>query len=470
MTVYKSDAADMKLQTLDMDMQLAMKVLQDRYESQPLAYVHSFGCQQNVSDGERIKGSLMALGFGLTDDLPNADLILFNTCAVRETAEDRVWGHLGTLKALKRANPGLIIAVCGCMMQQESAAEKIKKSYPYVDIIFGTNAIHMLPHLIYQCLTERGQVFYNNPDSLLVEGIPVRRDGSVKAYLPIMQGCNNFCSYCIVPHVRGREVSRKPGHIMAEAEAILKAGYREITLLGQNVNSYGRGTEGEPGFSGLLRKLDTLPGEYWLRFMTSHPKDCTHELMDTIAESAHLAKHIHLPVQSGSDRILSAMNRHYSAAHYLELIDYAKKCIPGVTFSSDIIVGFPGETEADFEQTLNLVRQVGYNTLFTFIYSRRSGTPAAEFDDPTPHNEKSARMQRLLDLQSSINASINESMVGETVKVLVEGVGKSSSRALMGRTEHTTIVEFEGPETLIGRFVDVNVEQARNWAVFGRLL
>ena len=465
--MHRLDARILQLETEDVDRQLAAQAVQDRYEVQPMAYVHSFGCQQNVSDGERIKGSLMALGFGLTDDQAGADLILFNTCAVRETAEDRVWGHLGMLKALKRRNPGLIIAVCGCMMQQEAAANKIRGSYPYVDIIFGTNAVHKIPDLIHQCLTERGQVFYNNPQSLVVEGLPVRREGMVKAYLPIMQGCDNFCSFCIVPYVRGREVSRAPAPIIDEARTILLEGYSEITLLGQNVNSYGKGLPGNSDFSGLLRQLDGLNGDFWLRFMTSHPKDCTRELIDTIASSSHVAHHIHLPVQSGSDRILAAMNRRYTAEYYLSLIDYARERIPDVTFSSDIIVGFPGETEADFEQTLDLVKRVGYNTLYTFIYSRRSGTPAAKLDDPTPYSEKSARMQHLLGLQSAINAQINEAMVGEVARVLVEGIGKSAASALMGRNAHATIVEFEGLPEQIGRFVDVRIEKARNWAVFG---
>lgn len=461
---------DLNPSTEAVDIPLAAQAVEKHYETQPTAFVHSFGCQQNVSDGERIKGSLMSIGFGLTDDENKADLILFNTCAVRETAEDRVWGHLGMLKTLKKKNPKLIIAVCGCMMQQKANADKVRTSYPYVDLVFGTNAIHRIPRLMYQCLNKKGQIYYNNPTSLVVEGLPVERDEGVKAYLPIMQGCDNYCSYCIVPYVRGREVSREPDNIIREAEEIISKGYKDITLLGQNVNSYGKGLESPVNFAALIKRLDTLPGDFWIRFMTSHPKDCSVELIDAIATSKHVARHIHLPVQSGSNRVLTAMNRRYTAEIYMELIEYARKRIPDVTFSSDIIVGFPGETEEDFEETLKLINEVKFNTLFTFIYSKRSGTPAASMQDKLAHSDKSARMQRLLDAQSAINSQINESMVGTTVKVLVEGPGKSARDALTGRTQNTTIVEFSGKKDLIGKFVNVQIEKARNWAVFGRLI
>lgn len=449
---------------------LAGEVLHSHYESPPLAFVHSYGCQQNVSDGERIKGSLLKMGYGLTDDQQQADLILLNTCAVRETAEDRVWGHLGALKGLKSDNPGLIIALCGCMMQQDETAARVRRSFPYVDIVFGTGAIHKLHEFITRRLMEKKPVYYQSDTRPVMEGLPTHREGSVKAWLPIMQGCDNYCSYCIVPYVRGPETSRQPGAILAEAKEILAAGYREITLLGQNVNSYGKGLSEDIDFAGLIRRLDELPGDWWLRFMTSHPKDCTRELIGAIAESRHVARHIHLPVQSGSDSILTAMNRSYTAESYLSLIDYAREKMPQVTFSSDIIVGFPGETEQDFKATLNLVERVGYSALFTFIYSKRSGTPAADMPDPTPYSEKSARMQRLLKLQSDIGGKINQNEIGRTLRVLIEGPGRSEPGALMGRTEHNTIVELTGGGAEVGSFADVKIERAQNWALFGRLL
>ncbi len=449
--------------------ELAAAMLQAHYESQPLAFVHSYGCQQNVSDGERLRGSLLRMGFGLTDDQNEADLILLNTCAVRETAEDRVWGHLGALKGLKRQRPELMIALCGCMTQREEVSERVRRSFPYVDLVFGTGAIHMLPQLICQRLSDKKPVFYSSDQPRVVEGLPIEREGSVKAWLPIMQGCDNFCSYCIVPYTRGREVSRAPEAVLAEAQEILAAGYREITLLGQNVNSYGKGLLEPIDFGGLIKRLDSLPGDWWLRFMTSHPKDCTEALIDTIARSRHVARHIHLPVQSGSNRMLKAMNRHYTVESYLALIDYARRTIPGVTFSSDIIVGFPGESEEDFAATLSLVERVGFNALFTFIYSKRNGTPAADLPDPIAYSEKSARMQRLLDTQSAIGARLNAAQIGKTLRVLTEGPGRSEDGTLMGRTEHNTIVEFTGGADLIGQFVEVTIERAQNWALFGRL-
>lgn len=447
-----------------------LTLLSGRYDEMPLAYVHSYGCQQNVSDGEKLKGLLAVMGYGFTDNVELADLVLFNTCAVRETAQDRVYGNVGALKPLKKAKPSMVIALCGCMMQQDEVVDKIKKSFPYVDIVFGTNVTHQFPQMLYERLSGSGRVFVRQEESFIVEGLPVKREGSVKAWLPIMHGCNNFCSYCIVPYVRGREVSRAPEAILAEAKEILAEGYKDITLLGQNVNSYGVGLAPEINFSYLLRQIDGLDGEFWLRFMTSHPKDCTKELIDTIAASGHICRNIHLPVQSGSDRILAQMNRKYTVEQYLELIDYARAKIPGVTFSSDIIVGFPGETREDFLQTLELIKCVKFGVLYTFIYSRRSGTVAAGMEDPVSSKEKSKWFRELLALQEEISYPVNRSLIGQTIRVLADSKGKSGDDYIAGRNESGTIVEFEGSMDLIGKFVDVKVTRAMNWAVFGELL
>ena len=334
----------------------AAELVKLAYDTPPLAFVHSYGCQQNVNDGERIKGVLMDIGYGLCDKPEDADLILFNTCAVREHAEQRVFGNVGALKGLKEKKRGLIIGLCGCMANQKHVVEKLRQSYPYVDLVFGVDGIDTLPQLIAQKLQKHKRVLMEPAQRpVIVENIPIRRESEFRAWLPIMYGCDNFCTYCIVPYVRGREKSRKPGDILAEFKGLVEAGYKEITLLGQNVNSYGKGLEEQVDFSDLLNLLCTVPGDYHIRFMTSHPKDASFKLIDTIAAQPKICKHLHLPVQCGSDRLLIQMNRHYTVEHYLELIEYARKKIPGITFSSDIIVGFPGETEEDFQKTLELV-------------------------------------------------------------------------------------------------------------------
>ena len=342
------------------DAQAAAVIASVYRDAPPLAYVHSFGCQQNVNDGEKIRGVLMDVGFGLCENVEQADLILFNTCAVREHAEQRVFGNVGALKKLKEKNPRLVIGVCGCMAQQQHIVDKLRKSYPYVDLVFGVDGIDRLPAMLAERF-RRGKRYLEDPHSrnAVVEELPIRRDSGFRAWLPIMYGCDNFCTYCIVPYVRGRERSREPGDILAEFKQLIEQGYKEITLLGQNVNSYGKGLANPIDFADLLNLLCEVPGDYQIRFMTSHPKDASHKLIDTIAAQPHLCKHIHLPVQSGSDRLLQQMNRHYTAQQYRVLIDYAREKIPGVTFSSDIIVGFPGETEEDFQKTLELVEDVG---------------------------------------------------------------------------------------------------------------
>ncbi len=433
------------------------------YDTPPLAYVRSYGCQQNVNDGEKLRGVLLDSGFGLCDAPEQADLILFNTCAVREHAEQRVFGNVGALKKLKEQNPRLIIGVCGCMAQQQSVVDKLRASYPYVDLVFGVDGIDRLPAMIAERIG-RGKRYLENPRQrdAVVEDMPIRRDSGFRAWLPVMYGCDNFCTYCIVPYVRGRERSRRPGDVLAEFRALVAAGYKEITLLGQNVNSYGKGLDADTptDFSDLLNLLCAVPGDYQIRFMTSHPKDASHKLIDTIAAQPRLCKHIHLPVQSGSDRILREMNRHYDVAQYLELIDYARKTIPGVTFSSDIIVGFPGETEEDFARTLALVRRVEYRQLFTFIYSKRDGTRAAGLPDAATHAEKAARMDRLLKLQDEIAFARIAEMAGQRVRVLAEAAGRSAG-TLNGRLDNNLVVEFPGDESLIGSYVPVRLTGAR---------
>ena len=343
----------------------------------PLAMVRTYGCQQNVSDGEKIKGMLQQMGFGFTEDQEEADFILFNTCAIREHAEDRIFGNVGALKYLKRRNPSLIIALCGCMMEQEHVVERIRKSYPFVSLVFGTHSLSSFPQLVYETLTGAKRVFQRGGEDTIDENIPVRRDGRFKAWLPVMYGCDNFCSYCVVPYVRGRERSREPEAVLKEARQLIEGGYKDITLLGQNVNSYGKNLPEPVNFAKLLKDISDMEGDYWLRFMTSHPKDCTKELIDVMASSGHIAKHLHLPFQSGNNRVLKEMNRRYTREQYLEIIRYAREKMPGLSITSDVIVGFPGETYEEFQDTLSLIREVGFTALYTFIFSPRKGTPAA---------------------------------------------------------------------------------------------
>ena len=338
------------------------------YGGSPKACVITYGCQQNVSDSERIKGMLSKMGYSFTEDAAEADFILYNTCAVRGHAEDRVYGNIGAMKHYKRRRPNTVLAICGCMVQQQQVADRIKKSYPYVDILFGTHVQHRLPEFLYRHFTENTRVFeISQENSDIVEDIPIRRDGELKGWLPIMYGCNNFCTYCIVPYVRGRERSREPEKIIAEAKSMVKQGFKEITLLGQNVNSYGKDCDFGLNFAGLLRKLNEIEGDFRIRFMTSHPKDCTIELLDAMRDCEKVAHHLHLPFQSGSDRILKLMNRHYNREGYLKLIEAAKERIPDISLTTDIIVGFPGETYEDFKETLSLVKEVKFSSLFTFI-------------------------------------------------------------------------------------------------------
>lgn len=438
------------------------------FEHTPLACTHSYGCQQNVSDGEKINGMLAQMGFDFTDDPEKADFVLYNTCAVRENAENRVFGNVGALKHCKERNPNMIIAVCGCMVQQEQVAERFKQKYPFVDMVFGTHVLHRFPELLYT-VYEKGKRIFCLPESdgVIAEHLPVKRDSRIKASVPIMYGCNNFCTYCIVPFVRGRERSRESDEIISEVKELIESGYKEVLLLGQNVNSYGKGTE--VGFAELLRRLDSLDGEFRISFMTSHPKDCTHELIDVIADSRHISWHLHLPVQCGSDRILKLMNRHYDIAHYRELVEYARSRIPGLQLTTDIIVGFPGETYEDFNETLNLMKEVRFDSAFTFIYSKRTGTKAAEMDDPISEEEKGKWFRELLEVQGKVGEEAYKSYVGQTLRVLCEGRGRTDEKMLTGKSRQNIIVDFNGNDSLIGQFVDVKITKALNWALLGEI-
>ncbi len=443
------------------------EIIFEYYGYTPKALVVTFGCQQNVSDSEKLKGMLTSMGYTLTEDEHKADFIIFNTCAVRGHAEDRVYGNIGKVKQLKKDNKKLISAVCGCMAQQESVADKIKKSYPYIDIVFGTQVFHRLPEFVYKRMNGSKRIFERTLDNQkIVEDIPVSRDGNLRGWLPIMYGCNNFCTYCIVPYVRGRERSRQPEKIIAEAKEMISLGFKEITLLGQNVNSFGKGEAHGINFAKLLRMLNELEGDFVIRFMTSHPKDCTIELLDTIKECEKVSRHLHLPFQSGSSRILKQMNRYYDREAYLDLIKAAKERIPDVSLTSDIIVGFPGETYEDFCETLSLVKEVEFSSLFTFIYSPRNGTPAANMPDTISREEKGKWFDELLALQEEIAKENINKNIGKTMRVLCE---EMHDGYIVGRSNGTISVEFKGDEALLGKFVTVKID-SYNGAYKGTLI
>ncbi|MEE0946440.1 MAG: tRNA (N6-isopentenyl adenosine(37)-C2)-methylthiotransferase MiaB [Acutalibacteraceae bacterium] len=436
-------------------------LLKKTYSETPKACVITYGCQQNVSDSERMKGMLSEMGYVMTDEPEGADFVLYNTCAVRGHAEDRVYGNVGAMKHYKRRHSGMIIAICGCMAQQEAVKERIRKSYPYVDIVFGTHSQYRLPEFLYKRLSGSPRIFEIPEGEEIVENVPVHRDGDFKAWLPIMYGCNNFCSYCIVPYVRGRERSRHPYEILKEARELVAKGYKDITLLGQNVNSYGAGCDFNLNFAGLLRKINEIDGDFRIRFMTSHPKDCTIELLDAMKDCEKVSRHLHLPFQSGSDRILKMMNRRYTREKYLSLVNEARKRMPDISITSDIIVGFPGETYEDFCETLSLVKEVGFSSLFTFIYSPRNNTPAASMDDPVSREEKGVWFDELLRVQESIGRKINENCVGKIYRVLCDDFGRNEEK-MAGHTNGTAVIEFDGDENDIGKFINVKVEKISN--------
>lgn len=463
---------------LDNDLLKQQRVMQDvralneayiiETGSRKTARVMTYGCQQNVSDSEKIKGMLAAMGFEETDS-QDADVVIFNTCAVREHAEQRVFGNVGALKPIKDRHPSMIIGLCGCMMQQEHIAKKIKETYTHVDLVFGTGALARFPELLFEVILNRKRIFDIEETFGISEGLPQKRDGRVKAFLPISYGCNNYCTYCVVPYVRGRERSRTIDSILEEAGSLISNGYKEIMLLGQNVNSYGADQEGGVNFSSVLRGIAALEGDFWIRFMTSHPKDATQELFETIASSEKICSHIHLPFQAGSDRILSLMNRRYTKKGYLDLINRAKDAIPGLTLTSDVIVGFPGETREDFIETLDVVSRARFISLFTFIYSKRRGTPAERMPDATPHEEKVERFKELTSLQNEITQEYLKGLEGKTVRVLCEGPGKTGDGYMTGRTQSGTIVDFKAEPDDAGRFLDIHINKSLRFMLIGEL-
>ena len=436
------------------------------------AYVQTFGCQQNEADSEKIAGMCVAMGYEICSEPALADLIMVNTCAVREHAEQKALSIIGQYKHLKNAKPDMLIGVCGCMVTQEHRKEGIKHSYPYVDFVLGTSSLHRLPELIYTKI-QRGKRLYcpEEKEYLVAEGIPIHRESTYRAWVSIMYGCNNFCTYCIVPYVRGRERSRRPEDIIAEVRELVEQGYKDITLLGQNVNSYGKDAKSDDGevydFADLLADIDKIEGDYYIRFMTSHPKDASNKLIDVIAESKHVAHQFHLPMQSGSDSILKAMNRHYDTEKYLRTVDYLRKRVPDVTISSDIIVGFPSETDEDFEATLDMLRRVKFDMTYSFIYSPRKDTPAAAMNCQIPDGIKGERMNRLLETQNAIALEKNKPMEGKIIKVLCDGPSKNNENVYSGRSEGNKIVLFDGDESDIGRFLSIKITRAETFALYG---
>ncbi len=433
----------------------------------PRAYVETYGCQQNEADSERIRGMLQQSGYAICQEAEGADVVVMNTCAIREHAEQRVFGNLGALTHTKRRHGGQKIFLCGCMAGQKAVSDRIKKSYPHVDGVFSTHHLWQFPEILYLVLTRGKRQFYVEDEAgSIAEGLPIVRSNPLKAWVSIMYGCNNFCTYCIVPYVRGRERSRKPEDILAECRQLIENGCREITLLGQNVNSYGKDLDNAMDFADLLAAIAQLPGDFLIRFMTSHPKDASEKLFDTMAAYPKIAKQLHLPFQSGSSRVLKAMNRHYDRETYLQKVHYAKSKMPELVLTSDVIVGFPGETAEEFEETLTLIEAVRYDALFTFIFSPRGGTPAASMEDPTPKAEKSARFDRLCDLQNRISEQIHAGYVGKAFRCLVDGRDKE---LLTARTEGGRLVRFQGSDDLIGTYQNLTITGSNTWSLTGEL-
>ncbi|MGB9660573.1 MAG: tRNA (N6-isopentenyl adenosine(37)-C2)-methylthiotransferase MiaB [Moorellaceae bacterium] len=434
-------------------------------------WIKVYGCQMNERDAEIIAGLLEKEGYREAPSLEQADIILLHTCCVREKAENKVYGLLGHLARLKSKNPGLVIAVGGCMTQQPGAAEKMRERAPYVDLIYGTHNIHELPRLLEQVeILNRPVAEIWEEEGEIVEGLPVKRTGGVKALVTISYGCNNFCSYCIVPYVRGRERSRRPEDIMREIKSLVAEGVLEVMLLGQNVNSYGRDLEGRMSFGKLLEMVNGIEGLRRIRYMTSHPRDFTQELIETLSRLDKVCEHVHLPVQAGSNKVLRLMNRGYTREEYLALVDNLRQHIPGVSLTTDIIVGFPGETEEDFADTLDLVERVQFDNAFTFMYSPRRGTTAATLPGQVPVEIKKERLRRLMELQYRISREKNEALVGQEVEVLVEGLSENDATKLCGRTRTNKLVIFSGPESIIGKFVSVKITVAQTWLLKGEVV
>ena len=440
-----------------------------RGSSAPAAFVATYGCQQNVSDSEKIKGFLEEIGFTFTEDVHTADLILINTCAVREHAEMKIYGNVGALKAVKAKKKSQVIALCGCMMQQEHVQKYILQKFPHVDMVFGPSLLAQFPQMLAQVVFDGERIFDRHEIGEIVEDLPVRRDDHGKAWVTVMYGCNNFCTYCIVPYVRGRERSRRSEDIIREVRSLADSGYKDITLLGQNVNSYGKDLDEKIDFADLLYRLNDIPGDFWIRFTTSHPKDCTHKLIDAMRDCGKVCKHLHLPFQSGSSEVLERMNRRYTREQYLSLIDYAKEQIPDLALTSDVIVGFPGETEEQFEDTLRLIREVEFDNLFTFIYSKRQGTKAATYPDQIPREIQQQRFNRLLEAQTPICKKKNAAYRDKIVKVFAEQVSKSDPDKISGHTETGKKVDFAADKSVIGKIVDVEITKAKTWFLEGKI-
>lgn len=422
----------------------------------------------NEEDSEKLSGMLKNIGYVKAETRDKADIIIFNTCCVRENAELKVYGNLGALKKKKKEKPNMIIAVCGCMMQQEGMAESIVKKYPFVDIIFGTHNSYKFPEYLNRVKQEDKSIIeITSKEEGIVEGIPIDRESSVKAFVTIMYGCNNYCTYCIVPHVRGRERSRKPEDIENEIRELVSKGYKEITLLGQNVNSYGKTLETDMNFAGLLRRLNNIKGLERIRFMTSHPKDLTLDVIEAVKECDKVCEHIHIPVQSGSSPILKKMNRHYDRVQYLELVSKIKELIPDIAITTDIIIGFPGETEEDFQETLSISREVEFDSAFTFIYSKRKGTAAFNMEEQIDDSVKHDRFNRLVDALNEISIRKNKEYENKVVEILVEGLSKSNENKLMGRTRTGKLVNFIGNESDIGNLISVKITKANSFSLIG---
>lgn len=434
-------------------------------------FISTFGCQMNEEDSEKLSGMLKTQGYTPTENRDEASIVIFNTCCVRENAENKVFGNLGMLKKQKEKNPDLIIALCGCMMQQKGMADEILKRFPYVDIIFGTHNSYKFPEYLHRVQTDGVQIKeIFDKEAEIVEGVPIDRKSSVKAFVTIMYGCNNFCTYCVVPFVRGRERSRKPEDIIKEIKELVAQGYKEVTLLGQNVNSYGKGLEEEISFADLLRRINEIDGLERIRFMTSHPKDLNIEVIHAIRDCDKLCEQIHLPVQSGSDAILKVMNRHYTKEYYLDLAKKIREEIPDVTFTTDIIVGFPGETEEDFLKTIDLVKKVQYDSAFTFIYSRRNHTPADRMENQISDDVKHDRFNRLVEVVNEGIVASNKAAEGKVYEVLVEGTSKNDETKLTGRTRNGKLVNFDGCKEMIGKLVNVKIVEAKSFSLVGEII
>lgn len=448
------------------NMRYAAKNGQPRY-----ALTETYGCQQNENDTERIRGMLKEAGFAFTDDSHKADVVIYNTCAVRENAEQKVFGRLGILKHIKESRPEMIIGICGCMVQQEHITEKIKKVHEHVDLVFGTHALYKMPELLHKAMNEKKTVVdIEQSDGAIAEDIPIMRDDTKKAWVSVMYGCNNFCSYCIVPYVRGRERSREPEVVLSEVRELVDGGCSEISLLGQNVNSYGKDLDTEIDFADLMRMVNDIDGVERIRFMTSHPKDLSDKLIETMASCDKVCAQLHLPFQAGSDKILKEMNRCYTKAEYLAKIEKVKRAIPNISLSTDVIVGFPTETEEDFEETLDVLRKVEFDNIFSFIYSRREGTPAAKLDFVLTEEEIHKNFDRLLEVQNEISKRKNEAYVGRVERVLVDGVSKNDGSTLSGRCDSSKIVNFKGDKSLIGQYINVKITEAHTWSLNGEIV